>query len=235
MFSGRHVRAVLIDIGMPILDERGSYFLLESLVKEILSRELDRVVTEAEVGKARDEAIKSWAPSFSKAVLWHFLQPDLARTQEVYMEIVERFYDGLGELSLTEGIQDVIPKLASKYILALAGNQPSVIAERLAQTGLLEFFQSKLVSENLGLYKPDSRFFLAICDRIGVPPEECCMIGDRLDNDIYPANVLRMRTIWFRMGPHAVQVPRMPEDVPDAVITSMIEAPDVLESWRLDR
>ena len=141
----------------------------------------------------------------------------------------------MGELSLTEGIQEVIPKLASKYVLALAGNQPSVIAERLERTGLLEFFHSRLVSEDLGLYKPDSRFFLAICDRIGVPPEECCMIGDRLDNDIYPANVLRMRTIWLQMGPHAVQVPRMPEDVPDAVITSIIQAPDVLEEWGSDR
>jgi FMN phosphatase YigB (HAD superfamily) len=61
------------------------------------------------------------------------------------------------------------------------------------------------------------------------------MIGDRLDHDIYPANVLRMRTIWLRMGPHAVQVPRVPEDVPDAVITSIIQAPDVLEEWESNR
>jgi HAD superfamily hydrolase (TIGR01549 family) len=221
----------LIDIGMPIIDERDSYVLFESVVREVLSRELNRVVTDAEVGKARDEAIRSWAPSFTKAVLWHFLQPDAHRMQEIYMDVVERSYGGLGELSLTEGIAEVIPKLASKYVLALAGNQPSMIAERLERTGLLEFFHSRLVSEDIGFYKPDSRFFLAICDRIEVPPVECCMIGDRLDNDIYPANVLGMRTIWLRMGPHAVQSPRMPEDVPDAVIESIGQAPDVLDEW----
>ena len=228
---GRPVRAVLIDIGMPIVDERGSYILLERLVREILSRELDRAVTDAEVGRARDEAIRSWAPSFTKAVLWHFLQPDKERTHEVYLDLVERFYSRLGELPLTEGIAEVIPKLASKYVLALAGNQPAIIGERLERTGLMGYFHSRLVSDELGFYKPDSRFFLALCDRIGVPPEECCMIGDRLDNDIYPANVLGMRTIQLRMGPHAVQSPRMPEDVPDAVIESIGQAPDVLDEW----
>jgi len=152
MLSDRPVRAVLIDIGMPIIDERDSYVLFESVVREVLSRELNRVVTDAEVGKARDEAIRSWAPSFTKAVLWHFLQPDAHRMQEIYMDVVERSYGGLGELSLTEGIAEVIPKLASKYVLALAGNQPSMIAERLERRGLLEFFHSRLVSVDIGFY-----------------------------------------------------------------------------------
>ena len=31
-------------------------------------------------------------------------------------------------------------------------------------------------------------------------PENAVMIGDRIDNDIEPANRLGMRTIWVRQG-----------------------------------
>ena len=88
-----------------------------------------------------------------------------------------------------------------------------------------------VLSSEVHLHKPDSRFFLAVCERISVSPENCCMVGDRLDNDIYPANVLGMRTIWVRTGPHAVQRPRVPEDVPDAVVESMREVLEVIEGW----
>jgi FMN phosphatase YigB (HAD superfamily) len=76
------------------------------------------------------------------------------------------------------------------------------------------------------------RFFNAICDRIGIAPEHCCMVGDRLGYDIYPANLLRMRTIWMKVGPHAIQQPRVPEDVPDASISELAELPPMLDKWR---
>lgn len=31
-------------------------------------------------------------------------------------------------------------------------------------------------------------------------PDECVMVGDRLDNDIIPANKIGMKTVWIKQG-----------------------------------
>jgi putative hydrolase of the HAD superfamily len=49
------------------------------------------------------------------------------------------------------------------------------------------------------------------------------MVGDRIDNDIFPARVLGMRTVLFRTGRHIRQQPRSPAEVPDAVVEDVEE------------
>jgi putative hydrolase of the HAD superfamily len=235
MLSDAPLKAVLIDVGMPIIDERADYFLLKQHVRDTLRLDHGIIASEVEIEAAWVAAINSWAPSFAKAVLWHFLQPDRDAVTKAYRKIVDLFNSRPGELTLMDGVMDVIPFLAGKYKLAFAGNQPAVKRERLEQLGLLRYFVSMAVSEDIGFAKPDSRFFLEICRLIDVPPTECCMIGDRLDNDIYPANILGMRTIWVKVGPHAQQLPRMPEDVPDAIVTGMTELRSVFEAWESEK
>jgi putative hydrolase of the HAD superfamily len=188
-------------------------------------------VKESDIEEARKLAISSWAPSFTKAVLWHFLKPDTVRTQRVYQRAIEEIFTHRDDVVLMDGVADLIPKLAQRYVLGLAGNQPEYTKEKLERTGLMKYFKSTLLSSDLELYKPDSRFFLEICAELGVKPENCCMVGDRLDNDIYPANVLKMRTIWVQIGPHAVQHPRVPEDVPDATVEHMSDVGKIIAEW----
>jgi HAD superfamily hydrolase (TIGR01549 family) len=220
-----------MDVGGPIVDETAYYVRDMRAIREVLAEELGKEVSEQEIQRIRDAAIAAWAPSFTKAILWLYLQPDIDRTQAAYREVVRRIFGGDDDLVLTEGVKDIIPKLAKKYTLALAANQPVSMKERLERTGLMKYFESTLLSDDLGLHKPDTRFFTTICDHIGIPPENCCMVGDRLGYDIYPANVLGMATIWLRVGPHAVQKPRVPEDVPDAIVSSILELPQVLKQW----
>jgi HAD superfamily hydrolase (TIGR01509 family) len=223
-----------MDVGGPIVDETAYYVRDMTTVRDVLASELGIEVGEREVADVRDMAIRQWAPSFTKAIIWHFLEPDKERTQAVYRAVINRIFAGCEDLILMPGVDKVIPGLAKKYTLALAANQPSSMRERLERTGLMKYFKSTLLSDDLGLHKPDVRFFLTICERIGFDPEECCMVGDRLGSDIYPANLLGIRTVWMRVGPHAMQHPRVPEDVPDAIISEMTELPPILEKWEKD-
>ncbi len=229
--SDAPLRAVLFDVGGPIVDERADYDRIVDVTAELLTRELGTKVTSEDVLRERDKAIRAWTSSGNRAAIWHYLQPDKERYMRVYREVLQRVFGEIEDLTLMPGVEELIPRLAKKYVLAIAANQPSVVREKLEEAGLLRHFKSTLVSEDLKLEKPDTRFFLAVCDRIDIAPESCCMIGDRLDNDIYPANILGMRTIQIKMGPHAEQEPRIPEDVPDAVIEHMSEVEGVLESW----
>ncbi len=51
-----------------------------------------------------------------------------------------------------------------------------------------------------GVAKPDRRIFEIALERGNCKPFEAVMIGDRIDNDIVPARLLGMHTIWIRQG-----------------------------------
>ena len=54
------------------------------------------------------------------------------------------------------------------------------------------------MSGHHGFRKHDVRIFLRACEDLDVSPAECIMVGDRIDNDIYPAKLLGMGTVLFR-------------------------------------
>jgi len=223
MLSDKPLKAILFDVGGPIVDESVDYDRLLGIIADNVSAAVGRKIELADLIEPMNFAVHSYSPSFTRSVIWYFLRPDVEKAKVVHKKVMVEFFTADAPVKLMDGVYDACRVLADRYILALAGNQMSTIRDRLAPTGILDFFKSTLVSEDLTLQKPDTRFFLAICDAIGVYPENCCVVGDRLDNDIFPANILGMRTIWIKAGPHAVQEPRLPEDVPDGVITSMTE------------
>ncbi len=104
----------------------------------------------------------------------------------------EKLYDGVFEL-LTE--------LKSRgYKLAVLANQAKGTCDRLLHWGILHFFDIVLASFEEGLEKPDERFFLRGLERANCLPSQAFMIGDRLDNDIYPAQKLGFKTVFVKQG-----------------------------------
>jgi FMN phosphatase YigB (HAD superfamily) len=99
--------------------------------------------------------------------------------------------------------------------LGLAANQPARVLADLDRLGIGRFFSHREVSGHHGYLKPDVRLFLRACEDLGVEPGECIMVGDRIDNDIFPANSLGMTTVLFRTGRHIEQQPRSWDDMPD--------------------
>ena len=62
----------------------------------------------------------------------------------------------------------------------------------------------------------------------GCGAQEAVMIGDRLDNDIFPAKKLGMKTIWIRQGFSIYQHPVSKEYEPDETVESLMELKNVL-------
>jgi FMN phosphatase YigB (HAD superfamily) len=124
-----------------------------------------------------------------------------------------------------------VAKLApARLLLGLAANQPSRVVAALDGAGLGELFSHRQVSGHHGYRKPDVRLFLHASEDLGLTPDECIMIGDRIDNDIAPARLLGMRTILFRTGRHRAQQPRTLDEVPHAEVTTVEELQAALES-----
>ncbi len=57
--------------------------------------------------------------------------------------------------------------------------------------------------------------------------ENAVMIVDRLDNDIYPAMKLGMKTVWIRQGFSAYQKLDTSKNSPDYIIDSLSEMIDI--------
>lgn len=55
--------------------------------------------------------------------------------------------------------------------------------------------------------KPDTALFEKAVEQAGCKASETVMVGDRLDNDIFPAKFIGMKTIWIKQGFGAVQKP----------------------------
>ncbi|MEU4560574.1 HAD family hydrolase [Actinoplanes sp. NPDC023936] len=83
-------------------------------------------------------------------------------------------------------------------------------------------------SDDWGVSKPDIAFFTAVAGAMPCKPEEALYVGDRLDNDIVPANVAGFKTALIRRGPWGIIQQRDPqaEQVPTMRIDSLAELPE---------
>jgi len=117
--------------------------------------------------------------------------------------------------------------------LVLACNTQRPIAYRrrtLATAGLADCFDALVLSSELGVAKPDPRFYAAVADaargEAGCPPEAILFVGDTLDKDVIGPRAFGMRAALVHAGPPP---PGLPEGVP--IIAHMAELPDLLERW----
>jgi HAD superfamily hydrolase (TIGR01549 family) len=117
------------------------------------------------------------------------------------------------------------------FTVIVAGNQPG---RRTAQLLALELpHDLLLMSEELGVDKPDPAFFAEVLRRSEASdPGELLYVGDRVDNDVIPAAELGWRTCWLRRGPWG-QLQELPDDLePDLVLDGLGELPLLLGEWR---
>ena len=70
--------------------------------------------------------------------------------------------------------------------------------------------------------------FKIAVDKSGCEASETVMVGDRLDNDIYPAKALGMKTIWIKQGFGGLQTPRSEEYQPETEINCLSDLLHIL-------
>ena len=130
---------------------------------------------------------------------------------------------------LYEDTIDVLAYLKSKkYKLGIIANQKKGLEDRLIEFGILEYFDLVIASEEVGVSKPDKEIFNIALSKTSCKPHECIMIGDRLDNDILPANQIGMKTIWVRQGLAKYQDIKLGMENANFIVSSLSEIEDIL-------
>ncbi len=124
---------------------------------------------------------------------------------------------------LYDDAHSVLKKLRSKYKIGIIANQISGCYERLKNFGIADFFDLVVFSADVGILKPDKRIFELALSKSKCRPQNAVMIGDRIDNDIAPANRLGMHTIWVKQGYGQYGIISSPEETPSFTVSSLSE------------
>ncbi len=136
------------------------------------------------------------------------------------------------EIEASDLYPDVVPALqqlkAAGYLLGVTGNQPEGAAEQLDALGLP--FDLVASSAVWNISKPDVQFFERIAQELDLPPDQIVHVGDRVDNDILPAQQIGMHAVFLRRGPWGYLHATWPEM---AEVTHRIDSlaalPEVIE------
>ena len=96
---------------------------------------------------------------------------------------------------------EVVRQLAAKYPLTIISNGfGEVQYYKFAHSGLQELFAHLLISEEVGINKPQPEIFRIALERNGVTAEEAVMIGDSYTSDIAGAKAAGIDQIWIHQG-----------------------------------
>jgi len=105
---------------------------------------------------------------------------------------------------------EVLAYLRSKYILHLISNGFKESTEiKIAGSNISGYFDQIIISETVGVNKPDKAIFEHALNLAGAIKDESIMIGDSVEADIRGALNFGMDAIYF----NPMQLPK-PDDVP---------------------
>ena len=126
------------------------------------------------------------------------------------------------------GALELLEALSPRYSLHLATNGASAVQRRrLADAGILTYFQNIFISEEVGFHKPSPAFFLACFAAIpGFDHTSALMVGDSLTSDIRGGRNAGLRTCWFdHLGR-----PYRPDVLPDYTVAALDQLPALLDT-----
>jgi YjjG family noncanonical pyrimidine nucleotidase len=100
--------------------------------------------------------------------------------------------------------------------------------DKLAYCGLAAMVDQLVVSDDVGVSKPEKRIFEIALERLDVGPEDAVMVGDSWANDIAGAAGAGIRAVWF--NPERKPIPIDPPGIaqihsltpPDAVLRLLL-------------
>jgi 2-haloacid dehalogenase len=123
--------------------------------------------------------------------------PDLPleRVSSFYLEALS------GQSQLLPGALELVRELAATYPLALITNGIAAVQNRrFAASPVTPYFQSIVISEELGIAKPDPRIFAPALEKIGVAAGEVLYVGDSVSSDMAAARNAGMDFCWLNPG-----------------------------------
>jgi len=100
---------------------------------------------------------------------------------------------------LIEGAEDVVKSLYGRVgLLLITNGLADVQRPRFARSAVGQYFSDVVISEEVGVAKPDTAIFEVAFAKMGLPrKEEVLIVGDSLTSDIKGGHNYGIDTCWF--------------------------------------
>lgn len=208
---------IFFDLGSTLLDEEAAYgFYIDKCVKKLESLDIE-VSSDSYKKKMAEYAHKSLDPI---RATWQYFAPNEPRP----------LWTNEG-IKLYSEVREVLETLSKHYRLGIVANQSSSVRELLQEWRIESYFQFIILSEEVGLSKPNTTIFTLALQKTNIPADRVVYVGDRYDNDILPAKSLGIWTVRILtgFGKHASENERLKSDW---VITSLQEITNIFEETK---
>ncbi|MGV3145074.1 HAD family hydrolase [Streptococcus suis] len=177
---------IFFDLGSTLLDEEAAYgYYIDKCVKKLESLDIE-VSSDSYKKKMVEYAHKSLDPI---RATWQYFSPTESRP----------LWTNKG-VKLYPGAKLVLETLSKHYQLGIIANQSATVRALLEEWGIESYFQLIILSEEVGLSKPDSTIFKLALQKANTTANRVVYVGDRYDNDIVPAKSLGMRAVRILTG-----------------------------------
>ena len=126
----------------------------------------------------------------------------------------------------------VLKKLHSRYKIAVMTDSDGdrvVKMKRARNSGLLPYIDVFMSSDDVGMNKPNKKFYSVMLAKLGVGASECVMVGDKPHVDLVLAKPLGMKTVWMKYGRWADVYKDAELDYVDHSITDLKELVSIME------
>ena len=224
------IKAILFDIGGPIDSE----ILNDKLLKLHFIEEFSKhniTINDSDIENCLTRLINNFDKNIYLSLCEYFSNDKDNIKISVYKNILFRSKERdliRKAPEISKDVFEVLKYLSINYKLGVVANQTQDALKLLKITGINKYFRNFEVSESIGFEKPDERIFLYVMNMLEVSNEECIMIGDRIDNDIIPANNLNIFSIRIKTGRFSYQAPRDKSEIPKYEIDNLLELQNIL-------
>ncbi|MDR1032623.1 MAG: HAD family phosphatase [Candidatus Nomurabacteria bacterium] len=126
-------------------------------------------------------------------------------TEQEYLDVFsrlsgqdpEKINQRMHELAVIDNqMVELLQKLHQKYRMVLITNSSETTRPYIEANGINKYFDEMFLSNEIGLIKPDARFYKYVLDKLDIPAQEACFIDDKPENT-NAAKKLGMRIIDF--------------------------------------
>ncbi len=234
----QQLRAVIFDLDDTLYDRKAAQATLAKVIFRRFSKLFAGIDRQRVISAFMQSDEKSTVDFYSgrpsdgmrEARFEYFLQ-SLGLTTDYAEEIAGEYMGAYPSIHAPmRGAVKGVKTIAERFSVGLITNGlPDIQYEKLKVIGLEGVFSVILLSEEVGIRKPDPRIFAMAANLLGVSPDECLFVGDSYSHDVVGAKQAGMRTCWLNPG----SLESQGSDVePDIVVSSIPELRDLMVDQR---
>ncbi len=111
-----------------------------------------------------------------------------------------------GNRALVPGARELLDALNGQARLGLiTNNSVAEQFDKLRTLNIAHYFDSIVISEDVGVTKPDKRIFEIALERLGATAPQTVMVGDNLPVDIHGALNANIAAVWLNRSRHEIK------------------------------